>query len=209
MTSSMSAVAHRSARHLVLLVLCVFATIAPASAQVTITFWSQEMGKNFPHAFFTLRGTVEATGAPVDISYGFTAKAITPAILLGTVPGRIDLTTEKYIARSNAHFSTVISDAQYASVLALVEQWGEGGDYSYNLNRRNCVHFVAEAMRRSGLAVEEPRALMKKPRSFTRSVAALNAGRVAVIEQPAAAYLATLLPLAPATAAPTGVVLAR
>ena len=29
----------------------------PALAAVTVTFWSQELGENFPHAFITLNGT--------------------------------------------------------------------------------------------------------------------------------------------------------
>lgn len=188
-----------------------------ANAAVTITFWSQEFGSSFPHAFFTLSGTPEAGGAPVDLSYGFTAKAVTPAILLGTVPGRIDLPTRGYIGNSNAHFSTVLTDAQYARVLALVREWGEEGDHRYNFNRRNCVHFVAEAARRSGLTVVEEKRLMKKPRSFTQSMAAMNAGAVAVIELPAKEYYASLtapaagarLDAAPAIDAPAVAVPAR
>lgn len=172
------------------------AAIVPAQARVTVTFWSQEFGHNFPHAFFTLYGTTEADGTPVDVSYGFTAKTISPAILMGEVPGRIDLTTDRYIARSNAHFSLTISDAQYAALEALAVEWSAQGDPTYSLNRRNCVHFVAEAMRRAGLTVEEPKKLMKKPRSFTQSIATLNASSVVRIEKPAAEYLASLPPLA-------------
>lgn len=169
---------------------------SPASAQVTVTFWSQEFGENFPHAFFQVRGVPEAGGTPVDAYYGFTAKAISPAILWGTVAGRIDRPTPGYVQKSNAHFSTEISDAQYNALLALVREWDdELGDGDYNLNRRNCVHFIAEAMRRAGLQVVEEKKLMKKPRSFTQSIATMNAGRVAVIEKPARDYLAELSPL--------------
>lgn len=166
------------------------ASVVPAQAQVVITFWSQEFGQNFPHAFFTLEGTPEAGGAPVKASYGFTAKTISPAILMGSVGGRIDETKQSYIDRSNAHFSTVLTDAQYAAVLRLVDEWGVNGDSHYNLNRRNCVHFVAEAARRSGLTVAEEKRLMKKPRSFTQSMAAMNAGKVRVFELPAKEYYA-------------------
>lgn len=168
--------------------------VVPAQAAVTITFWSQEFGQSFPHAFFSFRGTPDAGGPAVDESYGFTAKAITPALLMGSVGGRIDRPKPSYISHSNAHFSLVLTDAQYAAVRALIDEWGEKGDSHYNLNRRNCVHFVAEAARRSGLTVVEDRKLMKKPRSFTQSVARANAGRVTVIELPAKAYLATLTP---------------
>ncbi len=176
----------------------------PASAQVTVTFWSQEFGQNFPHAFFQVRGVPEAGGEPVDAYYGFTAKATTPAILWGTVAGRIDRPTPGYVRKSNAHFSLTVSDAQYDALLALVGEWDDKlGNGDYNLNRRNCVHFIAEAMRRTGLHVVEEKKLMKKPRSFTQSIAAMNVGRVAVIEQDAREYLAGLPPLA-AKAVPVG-----
>jgi hypothetical protein len=176
------------------LLLLTLATIVPAQAAVTITFWSQEFGQNFPHAFFTFSGAPDAGGPAVNESYGFTAKAITPALLMGSVGGRIDRPKPSYIAKSNAHFSVVLSDAQYAALRSLIVEWGETGDSHYNLNRRNCVHFVAEAARRSGLQVVEDKKLMKKPRSFVQSVEQANAGRVTVIELPAKAYFATLPP---------------
>ena len=162
----------------------------PAQARVTVTFWSYENGGDFPHAFFTVHGTPDRGGRPAQGAWGFTPKSVTPAMLLGNVGGKIDYTTKKYVARSIAHFSAPVSDAQYDSLLRLVGEWGEKGNNSYNINRRNCVHFVAEAMRRSGLRVVEDKKLIKKPRSFTRSIAALNAGRIAVIDKPAAPYLA-------------------
>ena len=62
----------------------------PAFAAVEIGFYSRELGgNNFPHAFIQLRGTVDATGEAVDTSYGFTARAISPAILWGSVSGEV------------------------------------------------------------------------------------------------------------------------
>jgi hypothetical protein len=162
--------------------------VAPARAGVTISFWSHESGQNFPHAFFVLEGAPDAGGAPVQVSYGFTAKAITPAILLGSVAGKIEVSTPGYIQSSDAHFSVMLTDAQYAAVTELVEQWGEAGNSRYNLNRRNCVHFVAEAARRAGLTVVEDRKLMKKPRSFVHSLEPLNEGRVRLLEMPGKAF---------------------
>ncbi|MCC2975212.1 hypothetical protein LK533_00805 [Sphingomonas sp. PL-96] len=173
----------------------------PAQAGVTISFWSHEFGNEFPHAFFVLEGTPDAGGEPVQASYGFTAKAITPAILMGSVPGRIDETKHGYIENSDVHFSVMLTDAQYADVLRLVEEWGEAGDHHYNLNRRNCVHFVAEAARRSGLTVVEVRQLMKKPRSFVHSLEPLNQGRVRLLEMDGEKFYA----LADRTAAPGSV----
>jgi hypothetical protein len=187
---------------LLLALACLFGAF-PASAAVTITFWSHELGNSFPHAFFTVRGTPDAGGAPVDANYGFTAKTISPAILMGSVAGGLDVAKPGYIRSSTAQFSLVLTDAQYAAVMALVNEWGgaPGGDSHYNMNRRNCVHFVAEAARRSGLTgVDQPR-LMKKPRSFLKAVAAANEGRVTPIGEQGATYLPTLAAVT-ATVAP-------
>lgn len=165
----------------------------PAQAAVTITFWSHEFGNHFPHAFFTLRGTPDAGGAPVDLNYGFTPKAITPAILFGPVKGRIDIAKRAYMEGSDAQFSLTLTDAQYADILRLVDEWDETkGDNTYRMNTRNCVHFAQEAARRAGLATVAFSALMKKPRSFLKAVAAANAAQVTVINRSGKEHLAML-----------------
>jgi hypothetical protein len=58
--------------------------------------------------------------------------------------------------------------------MAVVEQWRNRAQPSYNLNRRNCVHFVAELARTAGLRVENAERLMKRPRSFLLHVRSLN-----------------------------------
>jgi len=146
----------------------------PAAAKVRITFWSREEGQMFPHAFFTLDGTPDRGGRPVDVSYGFTAKVISPAILFGDVPGKIDLTPRSYIMGSFAHFSVLLTDAQYDSILHLTDEWGEKGNHIYSASKRNCVHFVAEAARRAGLRVAIQPKLVKKPHAFLESVLAMN-----------------------------------
>ena len=182
------------------------ATTASAWAAVTITFWSHELGNSFPHAFVTLRGTPDAGGPPVDGNWGFTAKSITPAILMGSVAGKVDSLAPGYIRSSDAQFSVVLTDAQYGDVLRLFEEWGERGDSHYNLNTRNCVTFVQEAARRSGLQTVEFPKLMKKPRSFLQAVSAANSGRVTVIAMDGKAYLASLPPLAPSSASASPIV---
>ncbi|ONF96888.1 hypothetical protein [Sphingomonas jeddahensis] len=179
-----------------------FATIAalllslaalPAHAAVTITFWSHEFGNHFPHAFFTLRGTPDAGGEPVNLNYGFTPKAISPAILFGPVPGRIDIAKRSYMDGSDAQFSLVLTDVQYASILQLVDEWDEKkGDGTYRMNTRNCVHFVQEAARRAGLTKLDFPKLMKKPRSFLKALADANATQVTVIDRHGKEYLPSL-----------------
>lgn len=184
-----------------LLVFCV-GCIAPAQASVTITFWSHELGNSFPHAFFTLRGIPDAGGPSVDVNYGFTAKALSPALLFGPVAGKLDIARPTYMNGSDAQFSTVMTDAQYGAVLRLVDAWSEGRpDSVYRLADHNCVTFVREAARLVGLkGVDQPR-LMKKPRSYLKAVLAENGDRVTVIDLSGKKYLASL-PILPATGAP-------
>ena len=152
-----------------------------AEADVRMTFWSRDTSNYFPHAFITLKGTLDATGEVIDTSYGFTLDDIGPAALFGSVRAHIDVTNKKYIRDSDAQFQIRITDAQYAAIRAQVDDWGAAGS-RWNLNRRNCVHFVAEAARRAGLVVVEDKHLMKKPKSFIRSLIPLNPGRVTVID---------------------------
>lgn len=149
---------------------------APAAAQVLATFYSHELGDSFPHAFVVLKGRTIDTGEAVDTNYGFTAKAVTPAILWGSVAGRIDIADARYVADSTPQFSLTISDAQYRAILAVVEKWRTRKSPSYNLNNANCVHFVGEMAQAAGLKVTFPKALMKKPRSYVQELARLNPG---------------------------------
>jgi hypothetical protein len=173
-------------------------SVLPAQAAVTITFWSHELGNSFPHAFFTLRGIPDAGGAPVDTNVGFTAKSVSPALLMGPVAGKLDIAKPGYVAGSDAQFSVVMSDAQYEAVLRLVDAWSEGKpDSVYRLSDHNCVTFVKEAARIVGLTgIDQPK-LMKKPRSYLKAVLAENTGRVTPVGLHGKAYLATLAPVTP------------
>jgi hypothetical protein len=147
----------------------------PGWAAVEVAFYSRELGgNNFPHAFVTLKGSVDATGEAVDTSFGFTAKAVTPAILLGSVAGEVLVEGERQIARSDRQFAVMLSDQQYAAVMAVVERWRTRRQPSYNLSRRNCIHFVAEIAEAAGLRVDYPRELMRRPRSYLQRVRTLN-----------------------------------
>ncbi|WP_267397041.1 MULTISPECIES: hypothetical protein [unclassified Sphingomonas] len=191
-----------------LLTLSALLGAVPAFAAVTITFWSHELGNSFPHAFFTLRGVPDAGGPPVDANYGFTAKAITPKLLMGTVGGRLDIAKPGYINGSDAQFSVMLSDAQYSQVLALIAAWDDKtGDGHYNLTNRNCIHFVKEAARIAGLTGLDQPGLMKKPRSYLQAVEAANIGVVTPVRRHGKDYLASLPPLA-VVAAPAAVAVA-
>ena len=168
----------------------------PVQAAVTITFWSHELGNSFPHAFITLRGVPDAGGPAIDANYGFTAKSVTPALLFGSVPGEVEPAKINYIAGSDAQFSVVLTDAQYADILKLIAAWDEKtGDGHYNLNNRNCVHFVKEAARVAGLTGLDQPKLMKRPRSYLLAVEAANEDRLVKVNLHGKEYLAGLPPL--------------
>lgn len=149
----------------------------PAAAAVEIAFYSRELGgNNFPHAFIVLRGTPDSGGAAVDTSFGFTAKAITPALLFGSVAGEVVVEGPRQIARSDRQFALTLSDERYRAVMAVVERWRARAQPSYNLNRRNCIHFVGEIAEAVGLRVDYDRRLMRRPRSFLQQVRSRNPG---------------------------------
>ena len=147
----------------------------PAAAAVEIAFYSRELGgNNFPHAFITLHGTIDATGERVDTSYGFTAHAVTPALLFGSVTGEVVVEGAREMTRSRRQFALILTDQRYRAVMAVVERWRNRPQPSYNLNHRNCVHFVAELAETVGLRVAYVQRLMKRPRSFLEHVRSLN-----------------------------------
>ena len=156
------------------MILALFLLPTPAAAQVVLSFYSHELGSSFPHAFVVLKGKAE--GRDVDTNFGFTAKTLTPAILMGSVRGVVETSKPSYIASSDRQFSVQIDDRKYQDVLAVVERWRTRPGKSYNLNKSNCIHFVGEIAQAVGLKVVFEKALIKKPRSFLLSLVSLNPG---------------------------------
>ena len=147
---------------------------APAWAAVSITFYSKELGASFPHAFVILEGTPDRGGPRIEEDYGFTAKTISPAILWGKVAGEVITDhTAGYVKGSDRHFTVALTDAEYDRVMATIARWRSTRQPSYDLDRHNCVHFVAEIAAAIGMAADTSR-LMKKPRSFLEALAARN-----------------------------------
>jgi hypothetical protein len=138
---------------------------AVASAKVTLTFYSRELGTYFPHAFVRITGATDAApDKPLDDNYGFTA-------------GKIMVAPAGYVARSDGHLFLELTDDQYAAVLATVEKWRAMPQPSYDLNTRNCVFFVGDIARTLGMKVDDsdPR-LMRRPRSYIINLIRLNPG---------------------------------
>lgn len=168
-----------------LLLLGLFAPVA-ARADVTITFYSHDMEalgmRAFPHAFFTVTGTLARGGAPLNTNYGFTARS-TDAALFGATQGDIETKDTPYVARSRRHFAVTVPDATYDRLMALVASWRSRGPKGYSLGKANCVHFAGEAAALVGLKVAFPPNLMKKPKSFLEMVHRDNSHRFAGVRQ--------------------------
>lgn len=178
----------RLAALLALLALVFAATPAPAA--VAITFYSKELGASFPHAFVILEGELERDGTRIEEDYGFTAKSVTPAILLGSVKGEvISDHTRSYVKGSDKHFTVTLSDEDYDRVMAVIERWRTARQPSYSLDKANCIHFVGEIASAIGLDGSLRKGLMKKPRSYLEALTEANravlARRGATFHRPA------------------------
>ena len=158
-----------------LLMLCAGLT-TPARAEVVVSFYSHDFGDRFPHAFIVMKGTLDATGEAVAANYGFTAVSVSPAILFGSVKGKVESSKPDYIEKSDRQFDVTVDDATYGRILAKVAEWRDREQPSYSLNKRNCVHFVMELAEVVGLTVNRKSKLFKKPKSFLIEVKGLNPG---------------------------------
>ncbi len=146
-----------------------------ARADVVVTFYSHEFGSSFPHAFFTMKGELD-NGQTVSGAHGFTAVNVSPGILWGSVKGIVKAPSVKYISKSDAAFTVNISDDQYRKLMAHVTKWKNIPQKSYNLNKRNCVHFVEDAIKLLGYKTNPKTKYRKKPTSFMKEIKKLNPG---------------------------------
>ena len=162
-----------------LLAILSFTLAPPALAEVRLSFHSfngSVLVGRYPHAFIVLEGTLDETGEKVNENYGFTAKSVSTAILSRPVKQDISIEKSKYITSTNRHFTIAISDAQYHRIIAEMAAWRDApGDY-YDLDKRNCIHFVGRIAEIIGLKVDYPQEMLRRPKKWLNHVAALNPG---------------------------------
>lgn len=167
-----------SSRVIALLLALAAALVAlPAWASVTVHFQSfngSVLFGRYPHTFVVLQGTLDATGQQIDENYGFTAKRVTPAILSGPVEHAILAEEPKYIESTNRHFSVTVPDKTYWRIRAEVDAWRDMPGKGYDLENRNCIHFVGAIAKIVGLTVTYPRKLMRKPKAWLNLMAKQN-----------------------------------
>lgn len=147
-----------------------------ALADVRVAFHSFNgsfFGSRFPHTFVVFEGTLDS-GERVYANYGFSAKTVSPAVLAGPVEHVVYSEEEKYIERTNRHFTVTVSDATYRRMMQEVAAWRDAPGKYYELDSRNCIHFVGRIAELAGLAVEYPRDLLRKPKAWLNHIGDLN-----------------------------------
>lgn len=162
-------------RYLVALLALVSATAAMAEVRVTFHSFNGSMPfGRFPHAFVAFDGTLEGTGERVKENFGWSARTISPAVLSGPVYGVILVEKDKWLTRTNRHFTVTLTDAQYRRLRAEVESFRNAPGKYYSLEDRNCIHFVGRMAELVGLKVDYPREMMRKPREWLNRIGDLN-----------------------------------
>ena len=159
-----------------LIVLMALSCASLASAAVEITFHSfngSVVAGRYPHTFVSLEGTLD-DGTAVKENYGFTAKRATIAVLRGPVEHDIMVEKDKWLTKTNRHFTLTMTDAQVAEVRALMAAWRDAPGKYYDLDTRNCIHFVGEIARIMGLTVTYPKKLLRKPKGWLNHISQLN-----------------------------------
>lgn len=147
-----------------------------AAAAVDITFHSfngSVLAGRYPHTFVSMEGTLE-DGTPIKENFGFSAKRASLAVLNGPVEHMILVEEEKWLRKTNRHFTLSMTDEQYRKVSALIEAWRNAPGKYYDLETRNCIHFVGEIAKIMGLKVNYPDKLLRKPKSWLNYITTLN-----------------------------------
>src|SRR6187551_790990 len=152
-----------------------FHSAAFASVQVHFQSFNGSMfAGRYPHTFVVFDGTLDATGERIYENYGFSARHATPAVLMGPVTHMMYTEDERYIRSTNLHFSLTVSDATYQRMKNEVIAWRDAPGKFYDLDHRNCIHFVGRIAELGGLRVDYPHDMLRKPRAWLNHIASLN-----------------------------------
>ncbi len=164
----------RILRTFVLLLALAWSSLAAAAVDITFhSFNGSILGGRYPHTFVSMEGTLE-DGTEVRENFGFSAKKANLAVLRGPVEHVILVEKDKWLTKTNRHFTLAMTDAQYRKVRALVESWRNAPGRYYDLKTRNCIHFVGEIGKIMGLEVGYPEKLLRQPKSWLNYITGLN-----------------------------------
>ena len=159
-----------------ILVLLALGWTSAAQADVQLTFHSfngSVLVGRYPHTFVSLAGELD-DGTVVKENYGFSAKSAGPAVLSGPVKHVILVEKDKWLTKTNRHFTVTIDDEKYWAIRKEVARWRDAPGKYYDLDTRNCIHFVGAIAQMIGAKVDFPEDLMRKPRGWLNRVVARN-----------------------------------
>ena len=168
---------HAALVRLFLIVAAVAVWHGPAQAEVQVSFHSFSgsfLTGRYPHAFVAFDGKLDDTGEVIHSNFGFSAKSAGPAVLAGPVAHGMYTEKEKYLRSTNRHFTITVPDATYRLMLAEVAAWRDAPGKYYELDTRNCIHFVGRIAQLAGLKVEYPKNMIRHPKRWLNHVIALN-----------------------------------
>ncbi len=169
-----------SARRLMFRLILAFAALAawavPAQAEVKVHFHSfnGSMFGRYPHAFVVFEGQLDDTGQVIDENYGFSARTAGPNVLMGPTHHIVMSEKPRYIGTTNRHFTLTVSDATYRRMKAEVIAWRDAPGRYYDLDNRNCIHFVGRIAELGGVRVDYPSELLRKPKAWFNHIVQLN-----------------------------------
>ena len=147
-----------------------------AQADVQLTFHSfngSVLFGRYPHTFISMAGELD-DGTAIKENYGFSAKSAGPAVLAGPVRHVILVEKDKWLTKTNRHFTVTIDDAKYWEIRKEVARWRDAPGKYYDLDTRNCIHFVGAIASMVGAKVDYPKNLLRKPRSWLNRMVERN-----------------------------------
>jgi hypothetical protein len=150
----------------------------PVQAQVLAHFHSfngSVLFGRYPHTFVVFEGTLEDTGERVDENWGFSARESSLAALRGQAVEHMMLTERpEQIARTNRHFTLTLTDEQFRRLKREILAWRDHPGKYYDLDTRNCIHFVGRMAELAGLQVDYPRDMLRRPKEWLNYITQLN-----------------------------------
>jgi hypothetical protein len=159
--------------------------VLTAQAAPTAAFYSHGWGVGtdtfiyFPHAFVVLHGP--APQAP-DEAYGFTAVSQGLVALVRPTRGMVDRPQPVYRGEAKLHFSVTLTDDESVALYKVIDAWGARDAPLYDLDKHNCVGFVAALAQAADL--KTPEVIGRDPEKFLEAVKRLNPERVAALPHP-------------------------
>ncbi len=160
----------------------VVAFAAPQALAATVSFYSHGWGLSgggflyFPHAFVVIERTADEPGGPSRESFGFTAASPESVMVTGRSAGVIMPHDERYASVARLHFRLQISPDEHAALLAAIDRWRVTDGNRYDLDRRNCISFVAALAQVLGLTT--PGRVGRDPARFLAAVRQSNPDRL-------------------------------